>query len=121
MFPQLGKHLLLGLRLDLFAIPAHMHSARAIRSCHVLQLRRLCLTFQRSIATAQEYISQVVDAMIVMAELALIETVVFIAELYSGLVDEGGHVDQAVEFVEDSDREDLFPGVASKCVGNGRV
>jgi hypothetical protein len=90
-------------------IPTNMHRTRTIRTRNIFEHLRLTLTFQRRIATAHNRIAQIVDTVVVVANLTFIERKVFVADLHDKFVDVAGHVHEAVHFVEDSDAvERLF-------------
>lgn len=94
---------------DLIIVAADMQCTRTIRSLNVLIARaRLSLSLQRCIATTQQRVAYVVEAVVVVCELVLVNVPVFVANLH----DQGVHVTrdmhQAMQLVEDCDREKVM-------------
>jgi hypothetical protein len=106
---------------NLIIITAKMHRARAIRAGYVLKLRLLRLALERSIATAQQRVADVVEAMVIVRYFALVEFPILVAYLHDEAVDETVNVHQAVEFVEDGDSEDFFAGCTGKVHWFGKL
>lgn len=84
-----------------------MHSARAIRARDTLEHLRLRLPLERRIATAHECIAQVIEAVVVMPDLAFIQRKVAVAQLHDERVHERRDVHEAVQLVEDGEGEDV--------------
>jgi hypothetical protein len=88
-----------------------MHRTRTIRTRNIFEHLRLTLTFQRRIATAHDRITQIIDAVVVVANLTFIERKVFVADLHDEFVDVANHVHEAVHFVEDGDAVEGLVGL----------
>lgn len=87
-----------------------MHPARPIRARRLSPTLRLRLPLERRIGVTHDGIPQIVEAVIVVAQLVLVNRGVAAPHLQDQSVDVGGHVIQAVHLVEHSDCEDVFLG-----------
>lgn len=63
-----------------------MYCTSTIRSSYVLEHLRLTLPFQCGVTTTHDRVAQIVEAMIIVAQLALIECEVAVTNLHSQLV-----------------------------------
>ena len=93
---------------NLVEIPTHVRGARAICARYMFQTGRQGLALERGIAKAHDGMANVIEAMVVVPQEIVVEREVAVTDLHDKLVHEVGEVHQAVQLVEDGEREDLF-------------